>query len=793
MSISLEQRHQEKQADNAGCHSAPHTIWKALSVLFVAIIVLCFTPLRPRFPAARLDPAWMWAMNEAVADHLVIGRDVISTYGPYASVYTQQYHPATDTLMVLSSIFLGLSFALGAVCLASGARAWPLVVFPFIILLAQVRDPIYLAVPPMLLLITVRREADTASPLALRASSLSNVAQAVLVLSLSLLVLIKASLGLLSIALGGLCFLLQFRSNPRKAVFGALLFAVGVAGLWAASGQHLSTLPAYFMSMRPIVSGYTEAMAIKGPPYELAIFLLCAAVVLACLGYFVAWPLRLAGVVLFAGFLLTVFLAFKAGFVRHDEHAVTAFGLLLLLVAYVTFILPRSVAVPLLIATIIAWVYIDSHYTPIRTFPARLSAAGKDLVFGVEERLSGKGHLENIYQERVSAIKSNDPMPARDGTWDVYPYRQDILLANRAKWSPRPIIQSYYAYTTQLAGLNADHLKGPRAPNNILFGISPIDDRLPAIEDGLSWPPLLSLYEITEFDGDFALLRKRGEPLPQTVAPIGDSSKHTLGADISLPPGNDPIWARIIVQPSLIGKLGAVLYAPPALQIEMFFASGRTMSYRYIASMGRPGFLVSPQIRNTHDFAALVSPDRDLYFGGLRPTSIRITAEPHTGWLWSEDISVELSKVIFPVQPSVGALLMDEWSDGARAVVGNSLPAEGGHCDIERLNNMPITRAPVVVRSVSALITGWALIDGGTDSDSVYFAYVDRSRQLHAAKAWRIDHQQDVYFGRPEIERVGIEANLDVSALHGTLEVWPILVRSGVASACGQIGINVLH
>jgi len=57
-------------------------------------------------PAFDLDAAWAYAMNEAVAQGKRIGIDVIFTFGPYASVYTHMYHPKTEILMQLGSLYL---------------------------------------------------------------------------------------------------------------------------------------------------------------------------------------------------------------------------------------------------------------------------------------------------------------------------------------------------------------------------------------------------------------------------------------------------------------------------------------------------------------------------------------------------------------------------------------------------------------------------------------------------------------------------------------------------------------
>jgi len=41
-------------------------------------------------------------MNQAIAQGLSFGDDIVFTFGPYASVYTQLYHPATVRLMVVA-------------------------------------------------------------------------------------------------------------------------------------------------------------------------------------------------------------------------------------------------------------------------------------------------------------------------------------------------------------------------------------------------------------------------------------------------------------------------------------------------------------------------------------------------------------------------------------------------------------------------------------------------------------------------------------------------------------------
>ena len=55
-------------------------------------------------------------------------------------------------------------------------------------------------------------------------------------------------------------------------------------------------------------------------------------------------------------------------------------------------------------------------------------------------------------------------------------------------------------------------LQKKHAPDNIIFSIEPIDNRLPALEDGLSWRTLIHHYHISKFlHHQFLILKKNVE------------------------------------------------------------------------------------------------------------------------------------------------------------------------------------------------------------------------------------------------------------------------------------------
>jgi hypothetical protein len=89
-----------------------------------AIAALMFIPFNPAMPGSRLDASWVMAMNQAVVVHLVFGRDVVFTFGPYASVFTTAYHPSTDMMMMFASVVIVVSYCVALFYIIRPSTVW---------------------------------------------------------------------------------------------------------------------------------------------------------------------------------------------------------------------------------------------------------------------------------------------------------------------------------------------------------------------------------------------------------------------------------------------------------------------------------------------------------------------------------------------------------------------------------------------------------------------------------------------------------------------------------------------
>ena len=625
--------------------------------LLVALTVLAiFVPFKPDMPELGNDPSWRFAINQAVAQGLVFGRDVIYTYGPYASVFTKSYHPATDWLMLGGSIFLGLCYSSLLITLAAVMkRRWMPIVFVAVAASLMYshepirdapRDALLYSYPLLLALLTYRITADRDNDIS---SKRFKIIFALLFLPLGLLPLVKASLLLIcgSLAVCSVFLLLRDKQNRMAGLCAVLPVLFGIL-LWRISRQPILGLPGYFLNMRPVVSGYTEAMSLVGNFREITLYLTGAAGVL-----YMALTDK-AGlihrVVAAICYLLFLFIAFKEGFVRHDAHAMVASTAIVLAVLAGALALRNKPAVPVTIVMIvfIACGYIDSRYVEFSVARLLTNAldAYSDAFQGLGSRASDRDRPDAQFNDALSWIKKQAPIPPMQGTADIFSFNQSALFASGQTWLPRPVFQSYQAYTPDLARVNADHLRGDKAPDNIVFRVEPIDDRLPALEDGACWPILIDKYAIASADTLFLYLKKKNVPAPDHAPIQIYNGRHALNSNVPVPPAKDAIIAEIGVEQTLIGRLFTTFYKPPELHISVALTGGETKTFRFIPGMAKSGFILSPLVNDTNDFIQLTASRENLAKNTVK--SFSVSPAGGKSLFWKDTYSVRLSEFTRP-------------------------------------------------------------------------------------------------------------------------------------------------
>ncbi|MDR3474696.1 MAG: hypothetical protein P4M09_23855 [Devosia sp.] len=626
-------------------------LFALLAVTFAGIIM----PLSPIMPKSGLDSSWALGMSIAAQQGMVFGKDISFTFGPLAAIYTRLYNSNSFTTAFLLSGVIALSTA---ATIAAISRRRPL------LLTAAIVMPVAIAVlftdilfefctlTYYLMIRDVARTATTTSPWKRRAAAWGGA------FPIGILPLVKGTFAISSVGFGLLSLILLIQRKLYAEAIGATVIFLGtIIALWMLSGQPLDLLPNYFLALQPIISGYTEAMAVPGPAWQIIIFV---AICFIFISYLSVTPtLRLGSLRswldIFA-ILLFLFLPFKEGFVRHDGHALAASTAL--------FLLPFAALVMVDISTWRQWLIGFALATA--AFAGGIGIQGQYVGYSLSAALDrSKSLLQSVYPSAVTLahrdlsrdyrvalddIRGKYPIRMLAGTTDIYSWDQAQLIASGNAWNPRPILQSYSAYEPVLAEANKAHLEGKAAPDNIVFALQSIDRRLPAIDDGASWPDFMSLYELVDYDGTYAYLRRRDtgavplhqEPQAATVARLGD--------DFSLPTSQGIVFMRIVVRPTMLGQLARLLLKPTQLSITLTLSDGSKQSFRTISTMMESGFVISPLVRNTTDFMELVTGNLD----SLKKAEVvtaRIDAASPELPLWNQEFLVAATVLHPPLQP----------------------------------------------------------------------------------------------------------------------------------------------
>jgi hypothetical protein len=578
-----------------------------------------------------MDNAWSQVRHAAFSQHWQFGKDIVFTYGPWGFL-SRGYYPPTYPIAVTAWIILSLGFLVAGWRLARHfsdnrlvAGLW-LVGFTAAASIPAGDDINARLVAWGLLLLFLHFFVEE-GPL--------TPTQALLVVSLSWLSLVKFT-GLMETVLVVAVIAADSLLRHRRFPWIVPLWAASLLFFWVMAGQHLSSFGPYLCNSWRITSGYAEAVMLTGKTEarDAVGFLLIGALLCMLTGR-VAWARRrFFGVLPLAGLGIILFIVFKLGYVRNDRHetapvmALVLISLACLAVAWPGNKRAAGAASCLLIASTLFASSVFNYWFPGNGLGKQL--AGTFSIYNLFAPFAGPytGYLRSNYEKDLASERKAHPLPPIAGNADLYSYEQTILFAHALPYQPRPIIQSYSAYTPELAAMNAAHLRSARAASNILFAVQPLDGRFPSLDDGLSWPELLTLYDLkgrSDDGGRFLLLTRAAVPREFRLIPLRNTAAR-FGEPVILPGATDgPVWVEIEIKKTLLGTVVSTLYKQPVLMLTVSLPDHTERRYRIVPGMAGGGFLLSPLIADNRSFAALACTGRQ-ELAGLEVVSMTISA-----------------------------------------------------------------------------------------------------------------------------------------------------------------------
>lgn len=739
------------------------------------LLLWCFLVAFPALPppgGLGLDPSWVLGINQAHVQGLVMGRDLVWTYGPLG--FLSDPNPIGQHMWpaFLYRILMYLLWCAGLtrLCLwlmPSGRGVWIALLFG----IAAALDPFlasdHLEAASLVLALVILLDESRWKPLELLLLSLLAATA----------MLVRYNLGVELIAVF-LILALQ-RDTMRRAIPALAALPAAILTLYLAETGCITTLWSYFRNGWELASGYSEAMSLPGPGRDVVAILAA----LACLfGVGIWFGVRSSRFfALSASAAVFSFFLFKNSVTRQDGPHAAPFFIKLPLIALFFWIGTgkRRTAAAGLLALQIAllatgYIFVEQVWpgTPKRLLnrlTLRGTAALADNYF----------HWPQTWQ-RLAAETSHYTWEGRlpepfhqavgDGTVDVEPWNVAAVIANGWRWQPRPVFQSYAAYTPALDYLNARHIQSSRAADFVLVNWETIDERHPFFDDPASWRARLDSYAPSYADHRTLLMRRRGSPVSRASEPLGTSALR-WNQDAVVPSSADWVILHADVRPTIWGAIRKLIFRLDPVWIRVEFRSGHKGRWRVMRPNLESGVLLNQLPQDSGDIALLArgcelpDPVVSIRFEADRPQDYQSVI--WIRWERSHTTSAPLSVAFAEHNPCP-----------APQPPAGVFPAWGG------AGNATVTGGSSTNWTAAAGGDWLTLNDGVTGSGNRTVSYVVASNPASVLRSGLINMQQAPY----RVQQLGLPKNGDPAQVGVfRMQGWSPRTPSGEPPAFGDI------
>lgn len=632
-------------------------------LLLMVFAVFRLPPWLPVFvhESNGVDPSWQMLLNEAVLQGWTFGRDLFFTYGPFGFIHARMYHPETWTMLV--AVWIGISVIMADLIwrvsshgrLSSVGRT----LFGIAILEFMSRDAMAVCFSLHALVFyeaaeCSRKDAKTrriaeslCSSASLRlcaesaAAAFQSARLALPILLLAALPWAKFSYFVTGAFLG--CALFAAGLLQKRIPWRAILLFVACPLAWLMSGATLAECGQFIGMGFQLAGGYSAAMGL-GPESTVGLVVVAASgIVVLTLPVWLAarlrfddWRLSVLTMLFFHGLL---FITWKSCFVRYHAERIPVFlGTVLPLLAYGWLVSRHKES--LLCATgsasvsgsvLVRWQHWRSQWHSVvllgvsilvlagtveRAEPLNLGSIAaqvtsplRDQLLAVAESVRDSDWRRDTHEFQLAKIREANPIPELEGSADVFPSKLIVGFAHGLEMRPRPILQGYAAFGTELIERDAEYFRRAAAPDHVLISVGEIDGRLPTMEDSRAWFELLSRYELT--DSSSAFLRLSRRPQPSLLLDDEPVIRKTVKWNEAVEVSDDlagPVWCRIQIKPSLPGRVASILYRLPEIHLKTQVSDdpGDDRTFRLLPGAAEVGFLISPRVETRDDLVQLL-------------------------------------------------------------------------------------------------------------------------------------------------------------------------------------------
>lgn len=611
------------------------------SVVYALLAISIFT--LPLTPLVNLDASWRMALGYFYEHGMQFGRDVIFTYGPLGFIMSKTSSELQFGGMLAGQMILAAISA--AVILRQGQRLHGnarFVFFGFFLLFGvRYEDALHMLILAMLgfelLRMVDEQRKSLLIPVAIAMAAYAQIKFTDLLFATFIVVVVSG-------------YNLR-RKQLRDAAVLVAAYGGAFVGIWIICGQNVMNLPAFFYGSWQISEGYQWAMGVPTEAQHLWPGLVILCVVIAYGGlHLLLNPVKARSIANVALLGVYTYLNWKHGFVRPDGHMLGFYFCALLPIVAYPALLDDSPRFP----RAHRWTFIGALIFGLWSLEnARAGVVKESLgIFqakiwtNLESIIKWPATKSRYEQELAAARRGSELAQTRKlvgkATLDVLGFEQAVALFNDFNYRPRPSIQGYSTFTPALAQINGAFYASEHAPEFVLMKLQTIDNRLPTMDDAQVLVSLAQRYTFLRSERNYQLWRRNPGPFdPARIAPqLVRSETIAINQPVTIDDSSqqEPLWLRVDLSPSLLGKIRSFLYKPPQVMLSLTDAKGNQHEYLMPLPLGRNGFIVNPLIEDMVDY---------MQFAINRPSkrikSIILKIAPENEKYFARSASVELS------------------------------------------------------------------------------------------------------------------------------------------------------
>lgn len=547
-----------------------------------------------------LDASWVTSLHWAIQKNLVFGKEYLFTYGPLGFLGTRTALGFSHLYLVISDLFILANLAFILFYAIRKFNNFQAVIFCLLIIytmsggIGMYADQIVFT----LMLISIFW-------LNYSLEHSKTISLIIPVIITALLFYIKVNISFVSLVLFYL-YLIYFIFSDKENRKAKVIFGLSVPLLIFLLSFPLNTdIFGYILGGLSLVDGYNDAMSIKLGEFGKYLGIALLAVLVFLVTFFIKIEKVKQNILLLFAFGIFTFVLYKQSFVRSDLHVAIFFTFFPAICGLMVLFYKDLKFSQVITAFCLCLVCLISELTLI-SYPS----------FGDRLNYFTAVFYPNNIEERTAKNYERFSLPAEvreaigNRGVDIIPWAVNYLYFNNLNYNPRPIIQSYSAYTPYLINLNKQKYEGEAAPDFVLFSHTSIDWRYPLFDDQEAKLSLIRNYNCLGLHktqgSDFLLFqRSPNKNALNFTNPIEETIK--FGENYFLKDTNKSYFIKIDADYSLLGKAVRFAYKPFPITIVFTLGDGSERPFRAIVPIIKNGVLINPLIDEPKDFQDFVN------------------------------------------------------------------------------------------------------------------------------------------------------------------------------------------